>query len=179
MTQHYLEYYDRCNDPLIENNDMHYYASGVPMAQSLGPNVPLLDYSALGVQYTENFGRDEQPYLYNGKEFVTAHGLNEYYSQARMYYAPIMRTTTIDPYAEKYYHISPYAWCGNNPICNVDVTGMKYKVVTRKNTKIVKATIYTNKRSYKSARKAAIFGITKKDLNIRQLKGKHTMWSLI
>ena len=69
------------------------------------------------------FGRDVQPYLYNGKEFVEAHGLNEYDSQARMYYAPIMRTTTMDPLAEKYYHISPYAWCGNNPIMYVDPDG--------------------------------------------------------
>ena len=94
-------------DSVVQNTK--YYASGVPMAESTR--------------------RDEQPYLYNGKEFIEAHGLNEYDSQARMYYAPIMRTTTIDPYAEKYYHISPYAWCGNNPICNVDVTGMKYKVI--------------------------------------------------
>ncbi len=127
MTQHYLEYYDRCNDPLIENNDMHYYASGVPMAQSLGPNVPLLDYTALGVQYTENFGWDVQPYLYNGKEFVEVHGLNEYDSQARWYYAPIMRTTTMDPMAESYYHISPYAWCGNNPVNVIDPDGRKWK----------------------------------------------------
>ena len=35
-----------------------YYASGVPLARS--------------------FGRDVQPYLYNGKEFIEAHGLNEY-----------------------------------------------------------------------------------------------------
>ena len=80
-----------------------YYASGVPLARS--------------------FGRDVQPYLYNGKEFVEAHGLNEYDSQARMYYAPIMRTTTMDPLAEKYYHISPYAWCANNPIMYVDPDG--------------------------------------------------------
>ena len=80
-----------------------YYASGVPMESS--------------------FGRDEQPYLYNGKEFIEAHGLNEYDSQARMYYATIMRTTTMDPMAEKYYHISPYAWCGNNPIAFVDPDG--------------------------------------------------------
>ena len=139
-----------------------YYASGVPMAENLGPDVPPSLYHAMGVQYTENFGRDEQPYLYNGKEFLEVHGLNEYDSQARMYYATIMRTTTIDPYAENYYHISPYAWCGNNPICNVDVTGMKYKVVTRKNTKTIKATLYTNKRSYKSARKAADFWNNKK-----------------
>ena len=42
-----------------------YYASGVPMAQSTG--------------------RDAQPYLYNGKEFVGVHGLNEYDSKARWY----------------------------------------------------------------------------------------------
>lgn len=100
-----------------------YYASGVPMAENLGPDVPQSQYNALGVQYTENFGRDEQPYLYNGKEFIEAHGLNEYDSQARRYYAPIMRTTTMDPLAESYYHISPYAWCGNNPIAFVDPDG--------------------------------------------------------
>ena len=44
-------------------------------------------------------------------------------SQARMYYAPIMRTTTMDPLAENYYHISPYAWCGNNPVNMVDQDG--------------------------------------------------------
>ena len=60
-----------------------YYASGVPMAENLGPDVPPSLYYAMGVQYTENFGRDEQPYLYNGKEFIEAHGLNEYDSQVR------------------------------------------------------------------------------------------------
>ncbi len=83
-----------------------YYASGVPMAESTG--------------------RDQQPYLYNGKEFVEAHGLNEYDSQARRYYATIMRTTTMDPMAEKYYHLSPYSWCGNNPIGMVDKNGKYY-----------------------------------------------------
>ena len=65
-----------------------------------------------------------QPYLYNGKEYITAHGLNEYDSQARMYYATIMRTTTMDPHAENSYHISPYVWCGNNPINRIDPNGM-------------------------------------------------------
>lgn len=83
-----------------------YYASGVPMSSSTG--------------------REEQPYLYNGKEFIEAHGLNEYDSEARRYYATIMRTTTIDPMAESYYHISPYAWCGNNPITKIDEDGQYY-----------------------------------------------------
>ena len=41
-------------------------------------------YLASGVPSSDNL--DEQPYLYNGKEFIEAHGLNEYDSYARMYY---------------------------------------------------------------------------------------------
>lgn len=89
-----------------------YYASGLPMAVSSGV--------------------DKQPYKYNGKEFVEMHGLDEYDSKARWYYPTIMRTTTMDPMAEKYYHISPYAWCGNNPIKFVDNTGSIIKFASTK-----------------------------------------------
>jgi len=41
---------------------------------------------ALGIQYTENFGRDKQPYLYNGKEFVEAHGQGFYVHLSRKYF---------------------------------------------------------------------------------------------
>ena len=51
------------------------------------------------------------------------HGLDEYDSEARWYYPAIMRTTTIDPLAEKFYDISPYAWCENNPIVLIDPDG--------------------------------------------------------
>ena len=98
-----------------------YYASGVPMMESKG--IPYRYYNAYGAQPNQNFGRDEQPYLYNGKEFIEAHGLNEYDSQARMYYATIMRTTTMDPLAEDYYHLSPYSWCANDPINKFDPDG--------------------------------------------------------
>ena len=87
-----------------------YYASGLPMAQSYGEGV--------------------QPYKYNGKEFVEMHGLNEYDSHARWYYPAIMRTTTMDPLAEKYYNISPYAWCGNNMVNIIDPMGMDTIEVT-------------------------------------------------
>lgn len=92
--------------------------------------IPYSMYNVCGVQPNQNFGREEQPYLYNGKEFIEAHGLNEYDSQARRYYAAIMRTTTMDPLAEKYYHISPYAWCGNNPVNAIDINGMDTVEVT-------------------------------------------------
>lgn len=31
--------------------------------------------------------------------------------------------TTIDPHAESYYHLSPYSYCGRNPINRIDPTG--------------------------------------------------------
>ena len=75
--------------------------------------------------WSEN-ARSVELYKYNGKEFIEAHGLDEYYSYFRNYYPAIMRTTTIDPHAENYYGISPYAWAGNNPIRHIDPDGMDY-----------------------------------------------------
>jgi RHS repeat-associated protein len=86
-----------------------YYPSGLPWKYNSGDNP------------------GSQPYKYNGKEFVEMHGLDEYDSEARWYYPAIMRTTTMDPLAEKYYDISPYAWCGNNPVVMVDPDGMELR----------------------------------------------------
>ena len=82
---------------------MQYYPSGLPWIEAMQPS--------------------EQPWKYNGKEFVEMHGLDEYDSKARWYYPAICRTTTMDPLAEKYYSTSPYAWCGNNPIIKIDPDG--------------------------------------------------------
>ena len=65
-----------------------------------------------------------QPYKYNGKELDTKKGLNWYDYGAREYDAVLGRFTTMDPMAEKYYAVSPYTYCVNNPIKFVDPTGM-------------------------------------------------------
>ena len=80
-------------------------------------------YYPSGLPWSNDTGYDVGPYKYNGKEFIETHGLDEYDSQARWYYPAIMRTTTPDPHAENYYNISPYAWCGNNPVNRVDLDG--------------------------------------------------------
>ena len=89
-------------DTLIQSTI--YYASGVPMAYS--------------------FGRDKQPYLYNGKEFVEAHGLNTYDYGFRGYYATIGRFTSVDPLAEQTPWMSPYSYAGNNFINAIDWMGL-------------------------------------------------------
>ena len=65
----------------------------------------------------------EQQFKYNGKEYDPMHGLNEYDYGARHYDPAIGKFTTMDPLCEKYYHISPYAYCGGNPVNAVDVDG--------------------------------------------------------
>ncbi len=66
------------------------------------------------------------------------HGLDEYDSEARWFYPAIMRTTTIDPLAEKYYSISPYAWCGGNPVSRIDPDGRADFEVNTNNKSIIK-----------------------------------------
>jgi RHS repeat-associated protein len=90
-----------------------YYPSGLPWESNTGDNT------------------GTQPYKYNGKEFVETHGFNAYDSQARWYYPDMIRTMTVDPLAEKYYSISPYAYCGNNPINNIDLRGDSITVLNK------------------------------------------------
>ena len=64
-----------------------------------------------------------QPYMYNGKEMDYMHGLDQYDYSARHYDFTIGRFTTIDPLADKYPNISPYAYCLNNPVKYIDPDG--------------------------------------------------------
>ena len=59
---------------------------------------------------------DVQSKLYNGKELDRMHGLNLYDYSARQYDAAICQFTTMDPMCEKYYNVSPYAYCVGNPV---------------------------------------------------------------
>jgi RHS repeat-associated protein len=65
-------------------------------------------------------------YPFGGKELDEMHGLNWYDFQARQLSTAIPRFTTLDPLAEKYYAVSPYAYCGNNPVNRIDPTGMDW-----------------------------------------------------
>jgi RHS repeat-associated protein len=70
-------------------------------------------------------GQGAQPYKFTGKELDLENGLNLYDFDARTYDTSVGRFTTVDPLAEKYYSISPYAYCANNPVKFVDIDGKK------------------------------------------------------
>ncbi|GHV43012.1 hypothetical protein FACS1894180_0860 [Bacteroidia bacterium] len=91
-----------------------------------GHIVQSTDYYPYGLPTPDAVSTETQPYKYNGKELDNISGLNLYDYSARHYDPVIGSFTTVDPLAEKYYSISPYAYCANNPVRFIDPTGMVY-----------------------------------------------------
>ena len=81
-------------------------------------------YYPFGAVYGDVGQHEElQRYKYNGKELDRMHGLNLYDYGARQYDPLLCRFISFDPQAEDYYHVSPYAYCLNNPVKYVDPDG--------------------------------------------------------
>ena len=87
---------------------------------------------------------------------------------ARMYNPAIARWTAADPLSEKYYGISPYAYCANNAICLVDPTGKDWYSTTDSEGNILyhyNDNIYSQKDLDKAGIKGQYEGIRFKDGN--------------
>lgn len=65
-----------------------------------------------------------QRWKYSGKELDSFQGLHCYDYGFRWYDPIVCRWTTPDPMREKYYDISAYTFCRNNPISNKDQKGL-------------------------------------------------------
>ena len=89
-------------------------------------NVQRNGYYAYGGPYGDwNTNADVQPLKFLGKEWDHQHGLDLYDFGARLYDPAVGRWTTMDPLCEKYYSVSPYAYCFNNPVKFIDPDGKK------------------------------------------------------
>ncbi|MBO4739129.1 MAG: RHS repeat-associated core domain-containing protein, partial [Bacteroidales bacterium] len=80
-------------------------------------------FGEITTEYNVNFGNNTIPkYSFNAKELDEETGM--YYYEAR-YYAPPTFTSR-DPMFEKYFWMSPYAYCANNPVKYVDPSGCEF-----------------------------------------------------
>ena len=89
-----------------------------------GTVVQRMEYYPSGTQLCD--GRtdsDKQPRRYNGKEYDRMHGLCTYDYGARQYNPVTARWDRMDPLCEKYYGMSPYAYCHGDPVNRYDPDG--------------------------------------------------------
>jgi RHS repeat-associated protein len=84
------------------------------------------NYYPFGKQWEDiNLMANTNRYTFSGKEKQTVKDLGYLDFIARMYAnSEIPMFTTQDPLAEKYYSVSPYAYCANNPVNRTDPNGM-------------------------------------------------------
>ncbi len=71
------------------------------------------------------------PFLFNGKELDEETGL--YYYGARYYNPRISLWYGVDPLAEKYPSMSPFAYCANNPVIFNDIDGRDWNISRKVN----------------------------------------------
>ncbi|MDD3211172.1 MULTISPECIES: RHS repeat domain-containing protein [Bacteroides] len=112
----------------IENGTYYFYltdhlGNNRVIASSSGSIIQSNHYYPFGMSFTEGSATSQQPYKYNGKELDTERGLNLYDYSARLMDPTLGRFNTVDPMAEKYYSISPYTYCANNPVNRIDPDG--------------------------------------------------------
>ena len=89
-----------------------------------GNIVQTINYYPFGMQFCDGTTCYlDQKHKYNGKEFDNMHGLNWYDYGARMYDPALGIWTSVDQLCEKYYNISPYVYCHDNPVNKYDKDG--------------------------------------------------------
>lgn len=81
-----------------------------------------LCYTASGLPWT-TYGLPADRHMHTGLEQLNFGGLGWYDNHARWYDPVSMRFTSPDPLAEKYFHITPFANCANNPMNCIDING--------------------------------------------------------
>ena len=95
-----------------------------------GTIVQTMDYYPFGAQLCDGSADSNvQSRRYNGKELDQMHGLNTYDYGARQYNPVLARWDRVDPLCEKYYSVSPYAYCAGNPVMLIDPDGKQIMTI--------------------------------------------------
>ena len=90
-------------------------------------------YLPFGIRWNEDATSDKNNrYRFNSKEEQAFAGLPYIDFGARLYDPAIARWLTPDPLAEKYYSVSPYTFCNDDPINYIDPDGRHVEVTKSK-----------------------------------------------
>ena len=85
------------------------------------------DYYPFGTKHPNTgYASTSNRYLFGGMEKQYFSSNPTYDFGARMLDGKLGRWMTMDPKTEKYYSMTPYGYCGNNPVSNIDRFGMDY-----------------------------------------------------
>ena len=154
------------------------------VVDSAGTVKQVTNYYPFGAPYadpTAVLNANMQPYKYNGKELDRMHGLDTYDYGARQYDPVLGRWDRMDPLCEKYYDVSPYVYCENNPVNRIDPDGkgsletfifsIKHPIISDQIGLIHK---YGSNISSTASRFA---GIARTEGNINAIR--HTVWQAI
>ena len=81
-------------------------------------------FGEITTEFNASFGNGIIPkYTFNAKELDEETGM--YYYEARYYNPPVF--VSQDPLFEKYFWMTPYAYCANNPVKYVDPSGEEWE----------------------------------------------------
>ena len=112
-------------------------------------------------------------YRYNGKELSQETGLMAY--GARYYDPSIGRFTGMDPLAEEYAAISPYAYVANNPLLFIDPDGQRIVLPNESQAKALASDlnkIYQNKYGFDRA-----FVVNTRTVNVKVKNPEYNRWN--
>ena len=135
------------------------------------------EYIAFGeILFDEHNTEHTMPYLFNGKELDQETGL--YYYGARYLDSKTSLWLNVDPLAEKYPNISPYAYVANNPIKYIDPDGRR--IIVPQQADRTKVISYLNriygKDNFSFNEKGILeFVGNTKDMNRKQIKSLKLM----
>ena len=121
--------------PLHSTTNSYHLGNNDEVVDAKGVVQQVTNYYPFGAPYADATAvkdADFQPYKYNGKELDLMHGLNTYDYGARQHDPILARWDRMDPLSEKYYNVSPYVYCMNNPIKFIDPDGRKVWVFATK-----------------------------------------------
>ena len=109
-----------------------------------------LSLPAFAIAGSRESSHDTQPYKYIGKELDRTHGLDWYEHGARHYDPITGRWNTMDPMCEKYYDVSPYASCGDDPANAVDPDGKQVRPQGKEEIAMILSTLQEEYRNFVS-----------------------------